>query len=63
MSKFLTTNQCSKCAFVVPVYEVDRKSKFPETKADLKNLVRQKKARPFHTTVFLQSQYATNSSL
>jgi hypothetical protein len=63
LSKFLTTNQCRKCAFVVPVYEVDRKSKFPETKKDLKDLIRLKKARTFHTTVFLQSQFATNASL
>jgi hypothetical protein len=62
LSKFLGTNQCKKCAFVVPVYEIDRKTKFPETKKDLKELIKQKKARPFHKTVFLQSHYATNSS-
>jgi hypothetical protein len=45
LSKFLTTNKCSKCAYVIPVYEVDRKSKFPETKKELKKLVEQKKAR------------------
>jgi hypothetical protein len=42
---------------------VDRKNKFPEDKEDLKELVALKKARPFHKTVFLQSQYATNTTL
>ncbi len=63
MSRFLAANQCPKCAFVVATYELDGKLSFPENKSQLLQYVKQERARPFHKTVFLQNQFATNFSM
>ncbi|XP_037084726.1 uncharacterized protein LOC119105362 [Pollicipes pollicipes] len=53
---------CRRCVFVVPTYEVEERQPFPETAAQLLELVRRRKARPFHEKVFLHNQFATNNS-
>ncbi|XP_055313748.1 beta-1,4-glucuronyltransferase 1 isoform X2 [Sitodiplosis mosellana] len=65
LDKFLRKSQCSsqsKCAYVVPTYEIDNRAKFPQTKADLLRLSKRGLARPFHHKVFIYNQYATNFS-
>lgn len=67
LDKFLRkTTHCStkssKCAFVVPTYEIDNRVKFPQTKIDLMRLSKRGLARPFHHKVFIYNQYATNFS-
>lgn len=68
LDKFLRkpTTHCStsqsKCAFVVPTYEIDNRAKFPQTKADLLRLSKRGLARPFHHKVFIYNQFATNFS-
>lgn len=54
---------CSKCAFVVPTYEVDEKVPLPVNKTSLLALVKSKKAQPFHQVVFVNNQFATNFSM
>lgn len=56
------STQQSKCAFVVPTYEIDNRAKFPQTKADLLRLSKRGLARPFHHKVFIYNQFATNFS-
>ena len=63
LSRFLNTNTCSKCAYVITPYEVKANSKFPRSKAELQSLIDKKKARLFHQKVFPQNQFATNSSM
>ena len=60
LSKFLRTNKCVRCAFVVPTYEVAKTVKFPRDKARLKELVAAGRARPFHSKVFPPGHHATN---
>lgn len=65
LDKFLRKTHCSnqsKCAFVVPTYEIDNRAKFPQTKTDLLRLSKRGLARPFHHKVFIYNQYATNFS-
>lgn len=57
------TENCAKCAFVVPTYEVDDTVTFPREKAELMRLVRREKARPFHEQILVQNQFATNFSM
>ena len=63
LSRFLNTNTCSKCAYVIIPYEVKANSKFPRSKEELQKLIDDKLARMFHQKVFLQNQFATNSSM
>ena len=63
LSRFLNTNTCRKCAFVITPYEVKANSKFPRTKEELMKLLDGKQARLFHQKVFLQNQIATNASM
>lgn len=65
LDKFLRKAQCpnqSKCAYVVPTYEIDNRAKFPQTKTDLLRLSKRGLARPFHHKVFIYNQFATNFS-
>ena len=56
-----TKNKNSKCAFVIPVYEISNDVKqLPETKADLLQLVSQKLSRPFHSALFSLNQKSSN---
>ena len=63
LSRFLNTNTCSKCAYVIPTYEVKANNKFPKSKMELQKLIENKQARLFHQKVFAQNQFATNSSM
>lgn len=63
LDTFLRKAQCStqsKCAYVVPTYEIDNRAKFPQTKSDLLRLSKRGLARPFHHKVFIYNQFATN---
>lgn len=65
LDKFLRKANCSnqsKCAYVVPTYEIDNRAKFPQTKTDLLRLSKRGLARPFHHKVFIYNQFATNFS-
>lgn len=55
--------QCSgKCAYVIPTYELDDRTDFPQTKQELIGLSKKGLARPFHQEVFIYNQFATNFS-
>lgn len=59
--KFLNSNTCTKCAFVIATYEVKANVRsFPQTKKELKNLSASNRARPFHQSVFAINQRAVN---
>lgn len=65
LDTFLRKSQCpneSKCAYVVPTYEIDYRAKFPQNKDDLIRLSKRGLARPFHHKVFIYNQFATNFS-
>lgn len=65
LDKYLRKSQCSnksKCAYVVPTYEIDNRARFPQTKSDLVRLSNRGLARPFHHKVFIYNQFATNFS-
>ena len=62
LSTFLKSNACNKCAYVTATYELHASAEFPKNKTDLLTLVKKKKARPFHQTVFQMNQFATNFS-
>jgi hypothetical protein len=57
-----TFDNKKKCAFVIAPYELDWETKFPETKTDLLQLIKNNKARPFHQAIWLPNQHATNFS-
>lgn len=50
----------SKCAYVIPTYELDDRTDFPKNKSDIIRLSKKGLARPFHQKVFIYNQYATN---
>ncbi|XP_043267823.1 beta-1,4-glucuronyltransferase 1 isoform X2 [Venturia canescens] len=62
LDEFLTTgpNNCDKCAYVVPTYELDIRVRFPPNKTELVRLAKKGLARPFHQKVFIHNQFATN---
>ena len=62
LSMFLNSNTCSKCAFVVPTYEIHDKAELPANKSELLHLIKMLRAQPFHSKVFLHNQFATNFS-
>lgn len=64
LDRFLRTadGRCTRCAYVIPTYELDPRAKFPADKADLIRLSRKGLARPFHHKVFIYNQFATNIS-
>jgi N-acetyllactosaminide beta-1,3-N-acetylglucosaminyltransferase len=51
---------CTKCAFVVPTYELDYSSDFPQNKSQLLTLENQGRAQPFHHKAFRYNQFASN---
>ena len=55
-----TVALCSKCAFVVPTYELDHRSQFPHSKAELIQLEDRRLAQPFHQKAFRYNQFASN---
>ena len=62
LSMFLNSNTCSKCAFVIPTYEIHDKASFPADKSQLSRLIKMFRAQPFHSKVFVHNQFATNFS-
>lgn len=56
----LPPNNCDKCAYVVPTYELDIRVRFPPNKTELVRLAKKGLARPFHQKVFIHNQFATN---
>jgi len=54
--------QPPKVAYVIPTFEVDKRSRFPKTKKEVIRLATRGLARPFHQKVFIFNQYATNFS-
>ena len=52
---------CQKCAFVVPTYEISTKSQnLPTTKLQLLPMIKQKLARIFHISVYVNNQKSSN---
>lgn len=60
LDEFLRSDNCDKCAYVIPTYELDTRVKFPQNKTELIRLARKGLARPFHQKVFIHNQFATN---
>ncbi|XP_043672949.1 beta-1,4-glucuronyltransferase 1 [Vespula pensylvanica] len=60
LDDFLRNENCDKCAYVIPTYELDSRVRFPSNKSDLVRLARKGLARPFHQKVFIHNQFATN---
>ncbi|KAF2350885.1 hypothetical protein FHG87_018362, partial [Trinorchestia longiramus] len=58
LSKFLLLRtDCKKCAYVIPIYEVETKENFlPSTKKSLLHLVKLKQARRYHIAVYSRNQ-------
>ncbi|KAF7397849.1 hypothetical protein HZH68_009071 [Vespula germanica] len=48
LDDFLRNENCDKCAYVIPTYELDSRVRFPSNKSDLVRLARKGLARPFH---------------
>ena len=51
---------CQRCAFVLPTYELDTGSLFPENKSQLLSLEDHGLAQPFHHKAFRYNQFASN---
>ena len=63
LAKFVSSQTCQKCAFVIPTYEMDDKwPQFPEDKAALLKLVQIGKAQPYHQKIFIHNQYSSKLS-
>lgn len=63
LDTFLRRTDCSsRCAYVIPTYELDERVVFPTNKSELIRLANKGLARPFHQKVFIFNQYATNFS-
>lgn len=63
LNKFLQNAECkTRCAYVIPTYELDERVVFPANKSELVRLAYKGLARPFHQKVFIFNQYATNFS-
>ncbi|XP_032681648.1 beta-1,4-glucuronyltransferase 1 isoform X1 [Odontomachus brunneus] len=60
LDDFLRSDNCDKCAYVIPTYELDARVRFPQNKTELVRLARKGLARPFHQKVFIHNQFATN---
>ena len=59
LQKDQETNNCTKCAFVIPTYEISgNSSHLPQNKSELLSFVSKKKARQFH--LGLINQLASN---
>ncbi|KAF6205241.1 hypothetical protein GE061_019409 [Apolygus lucorum] len=62
LHEFFKTENCTKCAYVIPTYELATNWPFPRTKKQLVRLSRNGLARPFHQKIFLLNSFATNHS-
>ncbi|XP_066592194.1 beta-1,4-glucuronyltransferase 1 [Prorops nasuta] len=62
LNEFLRLDDCDKCAYVIPTYEIDSRVNFPQNKSELIRLAKKGLARPFHQKVFIHNQFATNFS-
>ncbi|ROT66020.1 hypothetical protein C7M84_015996 [Penaeus vannamei] len=60
LSRFLNTTKqsapCKKCAYVVPLYEIQDDAEFPSDKTELLDLIRNHRARIFHKEVYSKNQ-------
>ncbi|CAG7785536.1 unnamed protein product [Allacma fusca] len=57
------SSKCSKCAFVIPVYELERSARYPETKRQLIDYANSGLARQFHLKIYRFGHWATNYSM
>ncbi|XP_051157017.1 beta-1,4-glucuronyltransferase 1-like [Leptopilina boulardi] len=62
LEEFLLADNCEKCAYVIPTYELVPRVRFPQNKSELIYLAEKGLARPFHQKVFIYSHFATNYS-
>lgn len=54
-------NNCTKCAFVIPTYEISINSThLPENKAELLGFIKEKQARQFHQALYSINQKSSN---
>ena len=54
-------NNCTKCAFVIPTYEISRNSThLPRNKSELLTYVKEKQARQFHQALYSINQKSSN---
>lgn len=60
LDDFLLKDNCEKCAYVIPTYELESRVRFPQNKSELIRLAKKGLARPFHQKVFIHNQFATN---
>lgn len=60
---FLRNSHCEKlCAYVIPVYEIDEKVTFPQSKSEMIKLAKNQLARPFHQKIYDNGHSSTNYS-
>jgi len=56
-----SVQQCEKCAYVVPTYEIAKDSaRLPQNKSELMQMVTEKKARQFHQALYSINQKSSN---
>lgn len=64
LEKFLEKeerNNCSKCAYVIPTYEISNKAaNLPTSKTELLDLIKRKYARQFHQSLYPINQKSSN---
>ena len=61
LQKDQETNNCTKCAFVIPTYEISRNSThLPQNKAELLTFLKEKQARQFHQALYSINQKSSN---
>ena len=61
LQKDQETNNCTKCAFVIPTYEISRNSThLPQNKGELLTFLKKKQARQFHETIYSINQKSSN---
>ncbi|GAB6027022.1 hypothetical protein CHUAL_013751 [Chamberlinius hualienensis] len=61
---FLRHPSCEHCAFVVPTYEINEYAQqLPSNKSSLVQLIKKNHSQPFHKSIFIHNQFATNSSI
>ena len=61
LSEFLRNQDCNKCAYVIPPYELEFNQNFPKTKMELKRAVKNEHAHLYHSKAYKPNQHATNS--
>ena len=61
LQKDQETNNCTKCAFVIPTYEISHNSThLPQNKGELLTFLKEKQARQFHETIYSINQMSSN---